>query len=138
QAALFDLPAERVLLTGNPRTDQLWRAVPDDRLAALGITGPFVVWMPTFRTPRAVGAVRVYDDGPAEDRAGLAELLAGLQERGLPHRPCAGFCSDLDAGGDRGATRRRAVAERIGVNVTATAADDLVTVLVKLGVLDSA
>ncbi|HEU5038902.1 MAG TPA: CDP-glycerol glycerophosphotransferase family protein [Nocardioides sp.] len=237
QAAAFGVPADRVLVTGNPRTDQLWHPVPADRLAALGITGPFVVWMPTFRRPRAVGAVRVHDTAPAAlpdcsagDRDGLAELLAGLQERGLQlvvkphpmdadrrrwpgavtvdeddlvdagvplygllgassglvtdyssvwvdyllldrpmaflvtdrvsydrplypadvldwvpgevvdldHRPFAGFFSDLDADGGRGATKRRAVAERIGLNQTATAADDLVTALVKLGVLASA
>lgn len=231
QAAAFGVPADHVLVTGNPRTDQLWQSVPADRLAALGITGPFVVWMPTFRTPRAVGAVRVpAGGGSAEGRDGLDLLLAGLRERGLqlvvkPHpmdadrrqwpgavtvdeadlvaagvplyallgassglvtdyssvwvdyllldrpmaflvtdrasydrplypadildwapgevvdldrRPFAGFCCDLDADGDRGATKRRAVAERIGLNQTATAADDLVTALVKLGVLGSA
>lgn len=230
QAATFDLPTDRVLLTGNPRTDQLWRAVDADRLEALGITRPFVVWMPTFRTPRAVGAVRVHHRAVSEDRDGLDELLAGLQERGIqlvvkPHpmdadrrqwpgavtvddedlaaagvplyallgmssglvtdyssvwvdyllvdrpiaflvpdretydrplypadildwvpgevvdldrRPFAGFFSDLDADGDRGTTKRRVVAERIGLNLTATAADDLVTALVKLGVLRSA
>jgi CDP-glycerol glycerophosphotransferase (TagB/SpsB family) len=56
----------------------------------------------------------------------------------LDLRPFAGFFSELDADGDRGATRRRAVAERIGLNETATAADDLVTALAKLGVLGSA
>jgi CDP-Glycerol:Poly(glycerophosphate) glycerophosphotransferase len=230
QAAAFDVPAGFVLATGNPRTDQLWQAVPRERLAALGITGPFVVWMPTFRTPRAVGAVRVHDTLATEDRAGLDVLLAGLQERGVqlvvkPHpmdadrrqwpgavtvdeddlaaagvslyallgasvglvtdyssvwidyllvdrpiaflvtdrarydrplypadilewvpgevvdlgcRPFTGFFTDLDSDGNRGRTKRRAVAERIGLNQTATAADDLVTALVKLGVLGSA
>jgi hypothetical protein len=230
QAAAFGVPEDRVLVTGNPRTDQLWQPVPRERLAALGIGGPFVVWMPTFRQARAVGAVRVHDGPGAEDREGLAELRAGLTARGLQlvvkahpmdadrrqwpgavtldeadlvaagvplygllgassglvtdyssvwvdyllldrpiaflvndrdsyHRPLfpadvldwvpgevvdldlrpfAGFFSELDADGDRGATRRRAVAERIGLNETATAADDLVTALAKLGVLGSA
>ena len=234
QAAAFGIAKDHVLVTANPRTDQLWQSGPAERLAQLGITGPFVVWMPTFRTPRAVGAVRVYDGAsvaaPSEGRDGLDELLAGLRERGLQlvvkphpmdadrrrwpgavtvdeadlvgagvplyallgassglvtdyssvwvdyllldrpmaflatdrasydrplwpedvldwapgelvdlgHRPFAGFFSDLDADGDRGATKRRAVAERIGLNQTATAADDLVTALVKLGVLGSA
>ena len=235
QAAAFDVPPERVLVTGNPRTDQLWHAVSAERLAALGISAPFVVWMPTFRQPRAVGAVRVYDDalpdfGGTEDRDGLDVLLAELERRGMqlvvkPHpmdadrrawpgavtvdeddlvaagvplygllgmssglvtdyssvwvdyllvdrpiaflvpdratydrslypadildwvpgevvdldrRPFAGFFTDLDADGGRGATKRRAVAERIGLNQTATAADDLVTQLVSRGVLRSA
>jgi hypothetical protein len=230
QASAFDVPADRVLVTGNPRTDRLWHPASRERLAALGITGPFVVWMPTFRRPRAVGAVRVYGSDTTEDRAGLPELVAGLRERGLqlvvkPHpmdadrrawpgavtvdedalaaarvplyallgassglvtdyssvwvdyllldrpmaflvtdretydrplwpadvldwvpgevvdlddRPFAGFLADLDADGAHDAARRRAVAERIGLNRTATAADDLVTALVKLGVLGSA
>lgn len=231
QAAAFDVPAERVLVTGNPRTDRLWQAVGLERLAALGITGPFVVWMPTFRRPRAVGAVRVYDEGPVHGGSdGLDELLAGLRARGLqlvvkPHpmdadrrrwpgavtvdeddlvgagvplygllgassglvtdyssvwvdyllvdRPLAflvpdldsydrplfpadvldwvpgevvdlgrdpfeEFLADVEADGDLGTERRRAVAERIGLDPTATAADDLVTALVKLGVLGSA
>lgn len=223
QAATFGVPAERVLLTGNPRTDQLWRPVGADRLAALGITLEFVVWMPTFRTARAVGAMRA--GGPVtEDRAGLAELAAGLRAQGrqlvvkphpmdadrrawpgavtldeadlsaagvtlyellgassglvtdyssvwvdylltdrpiaflvhdrdtydrplhpadvldwvpgevvdLDREPFARFLADPDAG------LRREVATRIGLNRSATAADDLVTALVKLGVLESA
>ena len=231
QAAAFGVPAERVLLTGNPRTDQLWRPVEQDRLARLGITGRFVVWMPTFRQPRAIGAVRVHDPAaPVDDgRAELAPLLEGLRARGLqlvvkPHpmdadrralpglvtvdedslasagvtlyellgassglvtdyssvwvdyllldrpiafsvpdrasydralfppdvldwvpgevvdpsdRPFAAFFADLDSGGRLGAADRRDVAARIGLVPTATAADDLVTALVKLGVLGS-
>lgn len=230
QAATFGVPGDRVLLTGNPRTDRLWDPPSADQLARLGIDRGFVVWMPTFRRPRAVGAVRVYDDGPvADDRDGLAELVAGLAARGLqlvvkPHpmdadrrrwpgavtleeddlaaagvtlygllgassglvtdyssvwvdyllldrplaflatdratydrplhpadvldwvpgevvdltdRPFEEFLADVAADGDLGAERRRSVAERIGLDLTATAADDLVTALVKLGVLGS-
>ncbi|MFC7492778.1 MULTISPECIES: CDP-glycerol glycerophosphotransferase family protein [unclassified Nocardioides] len=230
QAATFGLPPERVLVTGNPRTDQLWREPAPGGLARLGITGDFVVWMPTFRRARAVGAMRVKAGPVAEDRAGLAELAAGLRARGLqlvvkPHpmdadrrawagaltvdeaaldaagvtlyellgeasglvtdyssvwvdyllvdrpiaflvpdrngydrdlvppdvldwvpgevvdlagRPFEEFFADVAADGDLGAERRRAVAERIGLTMTATAADDLVTRLAKLGVLASA
>ncbi|HYF72012.1 MAG TPA: CDP-glycerol glycerophosphotransferase family protein, partial [Nocardioides sp.] len=85
QAEAFGVPADRVLLTGNPRTDQLWRPADRDRLARLGITGEFVVWMPTFRQPRAVGAVRVHGGvAPAEDgHAELAALRDGLAARGI-------------------------------------------------------
>ncbi|WP_395658456.1 CDP-glycerol glycerophosphotransferase family protein [Nocardioides sp.] len=231
QAAVFGVPPERVLLTGNPRTDRLWDPPDAERLARLGITGDFVVWMPTFRRPRAVGAVRVHGHGPvAEERDGLPELLAGLRARGLqlvvkPHpmdadrrrwpgavtveeadlvaagvplygllgasvglvtdyssvwvdyllldrplaflvpdrdrydralnppdvldwvpgevvdldrRPFEEFLADVDAAGDLGAARRWEVAGRIGLTPTATAADDLVTALVKAGVLASA
>lgn len=230
QAATFDIPDERVLVTGNPRTDQLWRPVAPGALASLGITGGFVVWMPTFRQARAVGAMRTRGGPVVEDRAGLAELAAGLRARGLqlvvkPHpmdadrrswpgavtvdeaalaaagvtlyellgasaglvtdyssvwvdyllhdhpiaflvpdrgsydrdlvpfdvlewvpgelvdlssQPFEGFLADVAAGGLLGAARRRAVADRIGLNPTASAADELVTTLVKLGVLSSA
>ena len=230
QAATFGIPAERVLVTGNPRTDQLWRQVDRSRLAALGITGPFVVWMPTFRQARAVGAMRTKAGPLVEDRAGLPELVAGLRALGLQlvvkphpmdadrrtwkdaltldeaalagagvtlyellgassglvtdyssvwvdylltdqpiaflvpdrdtydrdlapadvldwvpgevvdlsHRPFRRFLADLAADGRIGAGARREVATRIGLNQTATSADDLVTALVKLGVLGSA
>lgn len=230
QAATFDVPDERVLVTGNPRTDQLGRPASPAALEALGITGGFVVWMPTFRRARAVGAMRTRGGPVAEDRAGLAELAAGLRARGLqlvvkPHpmdadrrswdgavtvdeealaaagvtlyellgasaglvtdyssvwvdyllhgrpiaflapdrdtydrdlvpfdvldwvpgelvdlgsRPFEEFLADVAAEGRLGAARRRAVADRIGLNPTTCAADDLVTVLVKLGVLSSA
>ncbi|GAB2449362.1 CDP-glycerol glycerophosphotransferase family protein [Nocardioides hungaricus] len=227
QAATFGIPADRVVLTGNPRTDQLWREVPRDRLERLGIAGGFVVWMPTFRQARAVGAMRTRGGPVAEDRAGLPELAAGLRALGLqlvvkPHpmdadrrtwpgaltvdeaalaeagvtlyellgasaglvtdyssvwvdylltdqpiaflvpdrdsydrdllppdvldwvpgevvdlsaEPFREFLADLAADGRLGAERRRAVATRIGLNQTATSADDLVTALEKAGVL---
>jgi hypothetical protein len=86
QAAAFGVPHERVLFTGNPRTDQFWRPVDGERLAALGITGDFVVWMPTFRRTRAVGAMREQSEtgpGTSDGAAELAVLLAGLRDRGL-------------------------------------------------------
>jgi hypothetical protein len=234
QGSAFGVPAERVLVTGNPRTDQLTRRLDGDRLRGLGISGSFVVWMPTFRRVRAVGAVRVrhrtdatpVDDGPAE----LAALLDGLRERNIqlvvkPHpldadrrrrpglvtvddedlvragvslyellgassglvtdyssvwvdyllldrpvaflvpdrssydralfpadvldwvpgevvnrhdRPFASFLVDLDSGGRAGATMRREVARRIGLNPTTTAADDLLDALEERGVIRSA
>jgi hypothetical protein len=232
QARAFDVPPDRVLVTGNPRTDQLWRPPDLDRLARLGITSDFVVWMPTFRRARAVGAVRVHGDGPSASDDGHEELTAlvhGLRERGIqlvvkPHpmdadrrrwpgvvtideddlvgagvglysllgassglvtdyssvwidyllldrplaflvpdrtsydralypanildwvpgevvaaqdRPFASFLADLDAHGRLGADLRHEVASRIGLNPSANAADDLLTTLVKLGVLSS-
>lgn len=230
QARALGVRSDRVLVTGNPRTDQLWLPPELDRLARLGITSDFVVWMPTFRRPRAVGAVRVHDGPAATDDADreIAVLLEGLRERGLqlvvkPHpmdadrrqlpgvvtleeddlvaagvglysllgassglvtdyssvwvdyllvdrplaflvpdrasydralfpadildwvpgevvgeqAPFASFLADLDAHGQLGTELRRDVGRRIGLNPSATAADDLVTTLVKLGVLSS-
>jgi hypothetical protein len=87
QADGFGVPADHVLLTGNPRTDQLWREVDGARLRRLGITGDFVVWMPTFRRTRAVGAMREQSEigAGAEPDGGteVAALLRGLRERGM-------------------------------------------------------
>jgi hypothetical protein len=86
QAAAFGVPQDRVLLTGNPRTDQLWRPVAADRLERLGITGDFVVWMPTFRRTTAVGAMRQQSEagsGAEDGRPQVEALIRGLRERDL-------------------------------------------------------
>ncbi len=86
QAQALGVPADGVLLTGHPRTVQLWHPVGQEHLDALGITGDFVVWMPTFRRARAVGAMRRHSEvtGPAgADGRELDVLLAGLRQRGL-------------------------------------------------------
>ncbi len=86
QAEGFGVPAERLLLTGNPRTDQLWRSVDHERLSELGITGDFVVWMPTFRRTKAVGAMRQLSETSDSEDGGPADLdvlLDGLRQRGL-------------------------------------------------------
>ena len=56
------------------------------RLAELGITGDFVVWMPTFRRTRAVGAMREQSETVGAGRDGREELAAlreGLGARGI-------------------------------------------------------
>ena len=86
QAAAFGVPEDHVLLTGNPRTDQLWRPVDAERLARLGITGDFVLWMPTFRRARAVGAMREQSElgeGADDGHEQVQALLVGLRTRGL-------------------------------------------------------
>ncbi len=86
QGRAFGVPEDRVVLTGNPRTDQLWRPAGADQLAALGVHGDFVVWMPTFRRARAVGAVRVEAGDLEASEAGddlPGQLLEGLRARGI-------------------------------------------------------
>jgi hypothetical protein len=85
QAAAFGVPHERILVTGNPRTDQFVHPVDHQTLARLGITGDFVLWMPTFRRTRAVGAVRVWSENAAStsDAEALTPLLDGLRSRGM-------------------------------------------------------
>jgi hypothetical protein len=79
------LPPDRVILTGNPRTDQLFRGVKPEQLSSLGIDGPFVLWLPTFRKTRAIGATRTSGSAVADAGEGplLAALIDGLTERGL-------------------------------------------------------
>jgi hypothetical protein len=83
KAEALDVPPERLLLTGNPRTDQLWEPPSPDALARLGISGDFVVWMPTFRQARAVGAVRTRAGGVPGDAGAdeLGPLVSALADR---------------------------------------------------------
>jgi hypothetical protein len=86
QADAFEVPTERLLLTGNPRTDQLWRPATRPALAELGISADFVLWMPTFRRQRAVGAVRTRPEVSSATDAGLEQLdglVRGLRQRGI-------------------------------------------------------
>jgi hypothetical protein len=229
KCAAFDVPREHAIITGNPRTDQLWRPAKKMRLRELGIEGGFVVWMPTWRRARAVGGVIVSDQDTdtTDDDTAITRLLEQLRARGVqlvvkPHpmdadrrddprwvtvtendlvraeltlyelmgasaglvtdyssvwidyllldRPMAflvtdrntfdkelfpadvldwlpgelvesgddafgDFLADLDAAGSLGATERKQVADRIGLNQTRTAADDLVTELDRRGAL---
>ncbi|GGO71839.1 CDP-glycerol glycerophosphotransferase family protein [Nocardioides deserti] len=84
KAAAFELPQERLLVTGNPRTDQLWRMPASPALAELGITAPFVLWMPTFRATKQGDGFRAWSEGGAT--IGVAEvrpLLDRLAARGV-------------------------------------------------------
>jgi hypothetical protein len=85
KAAAFGVPPGQVLVTGNPRTDQFAEPAEPAVLERLGITGDFVLWMPTFRRTRSVGAVRVWSESAADvdHDAALAPLLRGLRERGV-------------------------------------------------------
>jgi hypothetical protein len=83
----FEIPPGRLLVTGNPRTDQFWQPPCPEALAGLGITGDFVVWMPTFRRTRPMRGLRSWSeiDDPASDTSNeqVRSLIDGLQERGI-------------------------------------------------------
>jgi hypothetical protein len=87
KATAFEVPPERLLITGNPRTDQLWRPPRRSALDDLGIDGDFVVWMPTFRRTRPMRGLRSWSEtaAAADDPSGehLRALLDGLQARGV-------------------------------------------------------
>ncbi len=85
KCAAFDVPRERALITGNPRTDQLWRPADADHLHSLGIGADFVIWMPTWRRVRGVGSV-ITTDGytdTTDDDLALETLVVALADRGL-------------------------------------------------------
>ena len=83
KCAAFAVPRERAIITGNPRTDQMWRPAAAERLRRLGIVGAFVVWMPTWRRSRAVGAAREQGVDTTDDHAAVARLLEQLRARGM-------------------------------------------------------
>lgn len=76
-AAGTGMPADRILYSGLPRNDELFRPCASDRLQSLGIDPerPFVVWMPSFRQAAARSA-----DGSWVDSTDLAtdEALASI------------------------------------------------------------
>jgi CDP-glycerol glycerophosphotransferase len=56
KAQALGIAAGGVLLTGNPRTDQFFRAPrADGGSLGIGLEQPFVMWLPTFRRSRPVG-----------------------------------------------------------------------------------
>jgi CDP-glycerol glycerophosphotransferase len=83
KAQAFEVPPHRLLITGNPRTDQFWRSPDPAAMVQLGITGEFVLWMPTFRSTRAVGGLRAWSEGGGASLEDAASLVAGLAERGI-------------------------------------------------------
>jgi hypothetical protein len=80
KAVAFEIPAERLLVTGNPRTDQFWQPCDRASLEDLGISGDFVVWMPTFRNTRPVGAVRRWSETNDPRIEGGFEQLRALRD----------------------------------------------------------
>ncbi len=81
KAAFLGVPEDRLVVTGNPRWDQLRRPATDAELSALGLdpARPFLLYMPTFRTSVAVGARAAWSDTDGAAAAYSArDMLAGL------------------------------------------------------------
>jgi CDP-glycerol glycerophosphotransferase len=81
KADFLGVPPARLMVTGNPRWDQLRRPATDDDLLLLGIdpTRPLVLYMPTFRSSVAVGVRAGWSDTAGSTPAYSArDMLAGL------------------------------------------------------------
>lgn len=75
-AELCDVPAQDILYSGYPRNDQLFQEVSTERLEALGINGPFVIWLPSYRTTAALGTGGLATAGSWSDTADPTESIA--------------------------------------------------------------
>lgn len=81
KAGFLNVPLDDLVVTGNPRCDQLVRPATDDELRLLGIDPgrPFVVAMPTFRSSIAVGSrVGWQDTTGGTATYSSTDMLAGL------------------------------------------------------------
>ena len=94
RSQIFDVPAESVLITGNPRVDQFQRPPTREAMRTLALSDdrPLVLWLPTYRRTeyrgRRLGAVRNWSDADdlsrSEDPTEFAEQLArAAAERGI-------------------------------------------------------
>lgn len=87
KATFFEVPADHLLVTGNPRNDRFFREPRVASLAELGLEPDrFVVYMPTYRAARQLGATVAWSDG--EDEAdprveALGHLVEAAGSRGL-------------------------------------------------------
>jgi CDP-glycerol glycerophosphotransferase (TagB/SpsB family) len=95
KASTFRVPAERILVTGNPRIDQFSDPVGEGLWDAIGLDPamPFVVWMPTLRQSRRREGVSDIAEGEPEltpnaiMRSVVSALSdAGIQVVGKPHQ----------------------------------------------------
>ncbi len=90
KAEAFEVPLANALVTGNPRTDQFWRAADAEALASLlPSPGPFVLWMPTYRETHATGLTPGWRDSSDPEavarqlETAAVALSAALAERGF-------------------------------------------------------
>ncbi|WP_164519488.1 CDP-glycerol glycerophosphotransferase family protein [Nocardioides ferulae] len=87
KASFLGVPPDRLLVTGNPRWDQLRRPATDDELRELGLDPgrPIVLFMPTFRSSIAVGARAGWSDAAGTStRWSSTDMLAGLAAGAAP------------------------------------------------------
>jgi CDP-glycerol glycerophosphotransferase len=75
KAEFFELPESNLLVTGNPRNDALFRPVPSAKLRALGVQADkYVVYMPTYRSARNLGATVAWQEGETQTDPRLESL----------------------------------------------------------------
>jgi CDP-glycerol glycerophosphotransferase len=79
---LFGVPADRVLVTGNPRIDQFDEPLPDEMLTRLGLARGRrrVLWLPTYRQARGPRDRSWSDGARLSDKVEVHELAAALGE----------------------------------------------------------
>jgi CDP-glycerol glycerophosphotransferase len=67
KALFFEIPEDNLLVTGNPRNDRFFREPRVAGLDRLGLRpNGFVVYMPTYRAARTLGATVAWQDGEDE------------------------------------------------------------------------
>ena len=90
RASYFEVPPERWLLTGLPRTAKLYSGTGAATLKTLGIdpAAPFVVWLPTYRATHGAGPDGSWSDTKGVDtdtsvNSAAAEMTAALFAEGI-------------------------------------------------------
>ncbi len=89
-ASVSSLRDDQVLFSGYPRFDQMNRPCSSSELASLGADPlkPFVLWMPSYRTSRALGTMPSHSDTTATDvdrqlADRMTEGIRALRDHGI-------------------------------------------------------
>lgn len=74
RSIMLGTPVENTIVTGFPRSVQLFHEPDPSRLVKLGIdpSRPFVLWMPTYRRSTGVGLVGEWNETAGSDESALA------------------------------------------------------------------
>jgi CDP-glycerol glycerophosphotransferase len=87
KAAFFGLSEDHLLVTGNPRNDRFFGNPDRSALARLDLEpGGYVVYMPTYRSARSLGATVAWQDADHDEDprvAALVDLVKAAEAHGL-------------------------------------------------------